>query len=324
MLLQVLYCVVFYNVQKGTCFIFYNVKKGACMFVISLMNKKGGVGKTTVAGNLAQVLGLINKKVLCIDNDEQHNLTSMMGIRKLPKVGLADIYESPTSDVIAQGVVRTFLENVDCICGGDRLSKVKIRKDTLKEILNNSLIQSVGYDYVIIDNSPTTDAKSLAAIFASDVFIIPVQLKYFAISGLQEMVMRLEAEGVVKSKMVILRNEWKKFTNYQAASLAVESMYQENTLKTIIPYDDTLNDCVVDGTALLMSKSKAKSAAPFIELVAELFGISIEEIFTILAAKREEMRKENVKKLQQYWFKPKVGIAGEIVNVSAVKELANG
>lgn len=293
------------------------------MFVISLMNKKGGVGKTTVAANLAQVLGLIDKKVLCIDNDEQHNLSASMGIRKLPKVGLADVYENPNDAVIAQAVVRTFLENVDCICGSDRLSKVKLRKDTLSQILASPLIAGVGYDYVIIDNSPTTDAKTVAAIIASDVFIIPVQLKYFAISGLQEMVMRLEAEGVDKAKMVILRNEWKKFTNYQAAAMAVESMYPENTLKTVIPYDDTLNECVVDGKALLMSKSKAKSAAPFIELVAELFGISIDDVFSVLSKKREEMRKENVKKLQQYWFKPKAIVAGELVNSPVEKEATN-
>ena len=286
------------------------------------MNKKGGVGKTTVAANLAQVLGLIDKKVLCIDNDEQHNLSASMGIRKLPEVGLASVYENLSDGIIARAVVRTFLENVDCMCGGDRLSKVKPRKDALAELLASPLIQGVGYDFVVIDNSPATDAKSIAAIFASDVFIIPVQLKYFAISGLQEMVMRLEAEGVDKTKMVILRNEWKKFTNYQAASMAVENMYPDNTLKTIIPYDDTLNECVVDGKTLLMSKSKAKSAAPFIELASELFGVSIDDIFSILSRKREEMRKENVKKLQQYWFKPKAPVAGELVN--DMKGVANG
>jgi chromosome partitioning protein len=290
--------------------------------VVSLMNKKGGVGKTTVAANLAQVFGLIDKKVLCIDNDEQHNLSASMGIRKLPEVGLADVYENPKDEVIAQAVVRTFLENVDCICGGDRLSKAKPRKDTLTEILASRLIQSVGYDYVVIDNSPATDSKSIAAIAASDVFIIPVQLKYFAISGLQEMVMRLQAEGVDKSKMAILRNEWKKFTNYQAASMAVENMYPGNTLKTIIPYDDTLNECVVDGKTLLLSKSKAKSAIPFIQLVVELFGVNIDAIFAILSRKREEMRKENVKNLQQYWFKPKAPVAGELVN--DMKGVVNG
>lgn len=293
------------------------------MLVISLMNKKGGVGKTTVASNLAQVLGLINNKVLCIDNDEQHNLSASLGIRKLPKIGLADVYENHSEEIIAQAVVNTFMENVDCICGGDRLSKIKPRKDDLIDILNSPLIQSVGYDFVIVDNSPATDAKSIAAIAASDVFVIPVQLKYFAISGLQEMVMKLESEGIDKSKIVILRNEWRKFTNFQAASMAVENMFPDNTLQTVIPYDDALNECVVDGKALLMSKSKAKSAEPFIKLVVELFGINSDDIFSTLTKKREDMKKENVKKLQQYWFKAKASKVGESVNTSRMERVAN-
>jgi len=211
--------------------------------------------------------------------------------------------------------------SIDAVASSAAIENSANKKTTMRLCIIG--IAGVGYDYVIIDNSPTTDAKTVAAIIASDVFIIPVQLKYFAISGLQEMVMRLEAEGVDKAKMVILRNEWKKFTNYQAAAMAVESMYPENTLKTVIPYDDTLNECVVDGKALLMSKSKAKSAAPFIELVAELFGISIDDVFSVLSKKREEMRKENVKKLQQYWFKPKAIIAGELVNSPVEKEATN-
>lgn len=294
------------------------------MLVVSLMNKKGGVGKTTISSNLAQVLGLIDKKVLCIDNDEQHNLSTALGIRKLPKTGLAEVYNNPSEEVISSAVVQTFIENVDCICGGDRLTKVKPRKDILIDVLNSPLISSVGYDYVIIDNSPATDAKTIAAIYASDCFIIPVQLKYFAISGLQEMVMRLEAEGVDKSKMVILRNEWKKFASYQAASMAVENMYPENTIKTIIPYDDVLNECVIDGKALLMSKSKAKSAVPFIELTVELFGEDVDNIFQILTRKRDEMKREHLRKLQQYWFKPKSAGDAKLSGSEIKKGVLNG
>jgi chromosome partitioning protein len=294
------------------------------MLVISMMNKKGGVGKTTVASNLAQVLGLIDKKVLCIDNDEQHNLSASLGIKKLPESGLADVYDNPSDLVISRSVVSTFIENVDCICGGDRLSKVKPRKDALIELFKNSLLQSVGYDFVIIDNSPATDAKSIAAIAASDVFIIPVQLKYFAISGLNEMVKKLESEGVDKSKIVILRNEWRKFTNYQAASMAVQNMYPENCLETMIPYDDALNECVVDGKSLLMSKSKAKSAEPFLKLIVELFGMSVDDIFNVLTTKRNNMKKENIKKLQPYWFKPKMSLAGEVAKSSIEEGIING
>ena len=54
--------------------------------------------------------------------------------------------------------------------------------------------------------------------------------------------------------------------------MAVENMYPENTLKTNIPYDDVLNECVIDGKALLMSKSKAKSAVPLLSLLWNCLG----------------------------------------------------
>jgi chromosome partitioning protein len=277
--------------------------------VISLLNKKGGVGKTTVASNVAQVLGLIDKKVLCIDNDEQHNLSASLGIRKLPKTTLADVYEDIRN--LPNAIVSTFIENVDCIAGGDKLSKVKIRKDSLKEIIQSEIIKEVGYDYVIIDNSPSTDNKTMAAIFASDVFIIPVQLKYFAIQGLNEIFMKLVSENVEKDRIQILRNEFRKFNSYQGASLAVENMFPENTLKTIIPYDEEIDKVVVDGKSMLMSKSKAKSVQPFIELVIELFGFDLDEVFNKLKNKRDTMKKEI---LEKYRFKSSRKSGEAVVN----------
>lgn len=286
--------------------------------VISLLNKKGGVGKTTVASNLAQVLGLIDKKVLCIDNDEQHNLTASLGIKKLPPITLADVYEDIRN--LPNAVISTFIEGVDCIAGADKLAKVKVRRDGLQEILSNELIRQCGYDFVIIDNSPATDTKTIASIVASDVFIIPVQLKYYAIQGLNEMFMKLTSENVSKESIVILRNEWKKYQNYQGASLAVESMFPENTLKTIVPYDEELDKVLVDGKCLLMSRSKAKAVAPFIELAIELFGFNVDEVFEKLSAKRELLKKEHMENLKQFRFKPGTRVTGENVTLETKEE----
>jgi cellulose biosynthesis protein BcsQ len=285
--------------------------------VISLLNKKGGVGKTTVASNLAQVLGLIDKKVLCIDNDEQHNLSASLGIQKLPEITLADVYEDIRN--LPGSIMSTFIEGVDCIAGADKLAKVKVRSDGLKEIIENSLLKEIGYEYIIIDNSPSTDYKTIASIVASDVFIIPVQLKYYAIQGLNEMFMKLTAENVSKDRIFILRNEWKRFQNYQGASIAVESMFPNNTLKTIVPYDEELDKVLVDGKCLLMSRSKAKAAAPFIQLAIEMFGFNIDDVFKILSAKRESIKKAQMENLKQFWFKPRQRITGE--NVTSEKHM---
>ncbi len=269
---------------------------------ISFVNRKGGVGKTTIATNLAQCLALIGKKVLVVDNDEQHNISLSLGIRKLPPVTLADLYEKP--HLLPEAVVTTFMDGLDCICGSDRLSIAKPKKSALKDILSTEILNEVGYDFVIIDNGPSIDEKVISAISASDVFIIPLIMKLFSLQGLKEMVERLEKAGVTKDRIIILRNEMKNTNQYLATSMAVEAMYPENVLKTIIPYDDTLDGVLNEEKNIILSRSKAKASNAIIELVVELLGLDLNDINKIISDKRKKIKTENaLKYLNQYRFK---------------------
>ncbi|MBN2434853.1 MAG: ParA family protein [Spirochaetes bacterium] len=271
--------------------------------IISFLNKKGGVGKTTISSNLAQCLALVGKKVLVIDNDEQHNMSLSLGIRKLPNVTLATLFEKP--HLLPEAVMTTFLDNLDCICGSSELATAKPRKTAIKELLSSEILNEVGYDYIIIDNGPSVDEKVLAAITASDCFIIPLTMKVFSLQGLKEMVDRLEKTGVTKDRIIILRNEMKAIMQYKATALAVETMYPENTLKTCIPYDDMLDAILEENKNLLLSRSKSKAGLAIVDLVVELLGIEKDDILNVISSIRKMKKIENAKHLNKFRFKSK-------------------
>jgi len=280
---------------------------------LCFLNRKGGVGKTTIASNLSQTLALIGKKVLVIDNDEQHNMSLSLGIRKLPPVTMADLYENPQK--LPEAVVTTFVDGLDCICGSDKLSNCRPKKTALKEILENPILNEIGYEFIIIDNNPSLHEVTQAAIHTADAFVIPVLLKLFSMQGLNEMVARLEKVGVTKDRIIILRNEMRNSNNYKASSLAIESMFPDNVLRTIIPYDDTLDGILGTNKLMLLSRSTAKSSNAFIELVAELLGLDYNDILNQIIKKRKEYRVELVNKfLNQYRFTKK-SVAGVVEDI---------
>jgi cellulose biosynthesis protein BcsQ len=286
------------------------------MQVVSLMNKKGGCGKTTIATNLAQLLGLLDKKILCIDNDEQHNLTRSLGIARLPDVGLAEVYND--INMLPQSITGTFIESIDCISGSDRLTRSRISKYSLSTILKTDFIKNIGYDFVVIDNGPKTDDAVLTAIQASDRIVLVAELGYYALAGLNDMVEKLKSLSVDFRNVSIVRNKWRPMNNYEAFSIGVREMFPQNTLKTIIPWDEELTNVLLQDKTLLLSKTKAKAAVPFIELCIELFGFNVDDIFNKLIEKRAALRSENIKNLQKYQFKGKAketkSIKGELTH----------
>ncbi|MDD5672652.1 MAG: ParA family protein [Chitinivibrionales bacterium] len=271
------------------------------MYVLSVLNKKGGVGKTTVASHLAQALGLIGQKVLVIDNDEQHNLTRTLGI-SVAEVNLADIYSSNIDEgVVAKALKQTFLENVHCITGSARLASINIHTETLKKLVNSEIIKGLQYEVIIIDNCPSFDAKTKSAIAASDFFIVPVQLKQLAVDGLTELMALMTKEyGVDKKNIRILRNFWKPTRHRDAMSIAVQSMFQDNVLKTIIPEDEAIDEIVTDNKSIFLSRSKAKCVGKFEDVICELFGFTTDEVWNKLMEARKkytsDIARENLKK----------------------------
>ena len=179
--------------------------------VISCVNQKGGVGKTTTAVNLTAGLGKMGKKVLLIDIDPQGNSTSGYGINKrdLNKSSYNLLCEGAA---IGDVVVKTEFKGVDIIpsamdlAGAEiELSGMENRENKLKNAL--ATVRE-NYDYILLDCPPSLGLITLNALVATDTFLVPIQCEYFALEGLSQLMstMRqvkrlynptLEIEGVL-------------------------------------------------------------------------------------------------------------------------------
>jgi len=175
--------------------------------VISLVNQKGGVGKTTTSINLAAALGKEKKKVLLIDLDPQGNASTGLGLNSGDFS--SDIYDVITGRApIEKSIIETDFENLSVIPSTINLAGIDV--EFVKLLLedngfrqNEQLRKYLGkvkknYDYVIIDCQPSLGIATMNALVASDSVIIPVQCEFFALEGITQL---LNSIIMVQSKM---------------------------------------------------------------------------------------------------------------------------
>ena len=164
--------------------------------VISLVNQKGGVGKTTTSINLAAALGKENKRVLLIDLDPQSNATTGLGLNSNDFDH--DIYEVITNKCSIEEVIKkTKYDNLAIIPATLNLAGVDV--EFVKKMLedkefhqNEQLKMQINkirnaFDYIIIDCQPSLGLGTMNALVASDSVIIPVQCEFFALDGITQL-----------------------------------------------------------------------------------------------------------------------------------------
>lgn len=163
------------------------------MNIISILNQKGGVAKTTSTQNIAAGLHKLGKKVLIIDFDPQGNLTSGFGVDKraldltiydLLKAKSINSSTITVSDILIKGSF------ADLLPTNIKMSKVNLELGGVpgKEGLLKDLLKDVfGYDYVLIDCPPSLDTLTFNALMASHKVYIPVQTEFYALEGIVEL-----------------------------------------------------------------------------------------------------------------------------------------
>ncbi|HHE46005.1 MAG TPA: ParA family protein [Candidatus Moranbacteria bacterium] len=158
--------------------------------IISLVNQKGGVGKTTSAVNLATYLASAGKFVLLCDLDPQGNASSGLGvnIREIKK----SLYDAMVLDEHFSNIILK-IQNLghDLIPASQDLAGAEvelIHRDNREFRLYNVLREiRTNYDYIIIDSPPSLGLLTVNGLVASDEIIIPVQTEYFALEGLSQL-----------------------------------------------------------------------------------------------------------------------------------------
>jgi chromosome partitioning protein len=242
--------------------------------IITLLNVKGGVGKTTTAINLAGAIGKQKHKVLVIDNDSQSNVTQILNVTS--KYTLYDLYTNPKvnfQDCISQ--YNNYIYVIPNVINSSMLESQLHNKMSRESILKNKYAKFPNdFDFILIDNSPFLGITVQNSLVLSDYYMEIIDNSVSALQGLN-MVKKITDEIKESSlnedlKLLgILRNRFEKRTifNKQFDEVVQEEL-KDKLLKTII-YDSVKYK---EATALhkVIQDYSSFHGKPYIELYYEI------------------------------------------------------
>ena len=252
--------------------------------IISFVNQKGGVGKTTSSINLAASLGLLGKKTLLIDLDPQGNSTTGVGINKGETS--ASVYELLVDSAeVKDVIIKTKFKNLCVIpasinlAGADMelMEKTRQNPDFVAQLQLKNKISNLKeiFDYIILDCPPSLGLITMNALAASDSVIIPVQCEFFALEGIMQLLNSimfaqkklnptLDIEGVL---LTMLDNR----TNLGLEVVEeIKSYFKDKVYDTIIPRLVKLSEAPSHGKPIHVYDPKSRGTEAYINLAKEV------------------------------------------------------
>ena len=252
--------------------------------VISLVNQKVGVGKTTTSINLSASLSIEGKKVLLVDLDPQGNATTGVGFNKGDiEKSVYDVFNGVVD--IKDVILKTKFRNLDLLPSSLQLSGIDIeliekgREDPnfqksfqFKKQLD---LCHEDYDYIIIDCPPSLGLITTNALAASDSVIIPVQCEFFALEGITQL---LNAIMLTKKKLNpslvlegVLLTMFDSKTNLSIEVIEeIRSYFKDKVYTTIIPRLIRLAEAPSHGKPIIAYDPKSKGSLAYMNLAKEV------------------------------------------------------
>ena len=161
--------------------------------IVTVVNQKGGVGKTTTCVSLTAALRELGQRVLLCDFDPQANATSGMGVDKSLSLGIYDVLLNdvdPEKRVVSTRYGDVLPSSKGLAGAGVELVGLVDREHLLKKALEKL---SPNYDYIFIDCPPSLELLTLNGLCAADSALVPVQSEYFALEGLSDLMYTIRA-----------------------------------------------------------------------------------------------------------------------------------
>lgn len=248
------------------------------MKILSIVNQKGGVGKTTTTINLSACLSKMKRRVLLIDLDPQSNATRGSGID-------ATSLEHSINDVlldrvlIEDAIVNSQHDGYDILPSTPELTESEVSlvaREEREYILRNKLIPvSNNYDYILMDCPPSLNILTVNSLVSATGVLIPVQCEFYALQGLSELINTitqiqntcnelLKIEGIIRT-MFDSRNNLSNDVSDQLKEYFPNDLY-----KTRIPRNIRVAEAPSYGKSILEYDGLSKGSLSYYSLAGEI------------------------------------------------------
>jgi len=253
--------------------------------IISIINQKGGVGKTTTVINLAAGLTLKNKKILIIDLDPQGNATTGLGLSNIDQTSNS-IYQVLTgAKKIEDAISKTKFSNLDIITSNVDLSGLEVetaddgrRAYILKEKLGAYLNNSRGsYDYVLIDCPPSLSLLTVMALVSSHSLLVPLQTEFFALEGITQLIKTIERIKVglnpdLQIRGIILTMYDKRNKLSSEVETEARNYFKDKVYKNVVPRNVRLSEAPSHGMPVIFYDRSCPGSKSYVSFTEEFLA----------------------------------------------------
>ena len=253
--------------------------------ITSVINQKGGVGKTTTVINLAAGLSFQGKRILVIDLDPQGNATTGLGLSNTDNSDQTIYSVLNGTKKISEVIRNTKFENLDLITSNVDLSGLEVetagdsrRAFILKERIMAYLKDSgTSYNHILIDCPPSLSLLTIMALVASNSLVVPLQTEFFALEGLTQLMKTIDRiknnlnpnlfiRGILLT-MYDKRNKLSSEVEREARDYFKEKVYQ-----TVVPRNVRLSEAPSHGVPVLIYDKTCSGSKSYFSFTDEFIN----------------------------------------------------
>ncbi len=253
--------------------------------IISVINQKGGVGKTTTVINLAAGLSMQGKKILVIDLDPQGNATTGLGLSNTEN-SEETIYSVLNGNKKLNDVIqKTKFENLDLIASNVDLSGLEVEtagdsrrafilNDELTAYLNDS---GGSYNYILIDCPPSLSLLTIMALVASNSLLVPLQTEFFALEGITQLMKTIERikknlnpELSIRGILLTMFDKRNKLSG--EVEKEARDYFKDKVYTTVVPRNVRLSEAPSHGVPVLIYDKSCPGSKSYFSLTDEFLN----------------------------------------------------